>query len=104
MLATYPECAHHPLRDERTWGMLLDLAEQLDHCPMHLGTHLGGFIITRDPIASWMPLQWAAKGTVVSQYDKDDIEALGLVKMDILGLRMHSAISEAVVARARPSG
>ena len=69
---------------------------------MHLGTHLGGFIITRDPIASWTPLQWAAKGTVVSQYDKDDIEALGLVKMDILGLRMHSAISEAVeLARER---
>ena len=69
---------------------------------MHLGTHLGGFIITREPIASWTPLQWAAKGMVVSQYDKDDIEALGLVKMDILGLRMHSAISEAVeLARAR---
>ena len=42
----------------------------------------------------WTPLQWAAKGMVVSQYDKDDIEALGLVKMDILGLRMHSAISD----------
>ena len=102
VLATYPECASHPLRDEHSWGLLLDLAEQLDRCPMHLGTHLGGFIITRDPIASWMPLQWAAKGTVVSQYDKDDIEALGLVKMDILGLRIHSAISEAVeMARER---
>ncbi|MDY0340647.1 MAG: OB-fold nucleic acid binding domain-containing protein, partial [Coriobacteriia bacterium] len=64
--------------------------------PMHLGTHLGGFIITREPIESWMPLQWAAKGVVVSQYDKDDIEALGLVKMDILGLRTHSAISDTV--------
>jgi len=102
VLREYPECAHHPLRDEHTWGMLLDLAEQLDHCPMHLGTHLGGFIITSDPIASWTPLQWAAKGTVVSQYDKDDIEALGLVKMDILGLRTHSAISDAVeMARER---
>jgi error-prone DNA polymerase len=102
VLATYPECAHHPLRDERTWGSLIDLAEQLDHCPMHLGTHLGGFIITSEPVASWTPLQWAAKGTVVSQYDKDDIEALGLVKMDILGLRMHSAISQAVeMARER---
>ena len=102
VLATYPECAHHPLRDEGAHSLLLDLAEQLDHCPMHLGTHLGGFIITREPIASWTPLQWAAKGTVVSQYDKDDIEALGLVKMDILGLRIHSAISEAVeIARAR---
>ncbi|HET6498126.1 MAG TPA: DNA polymerase III subunit alpha, partial [Coriobacteriia bacterium] len=101
VLATYPECANHPLRESRH-APLVELAEQLDSCPMHLGTHLGGFIITREPIDIWTPLQWAAKGVVVSQYDKDDIEALGLVKMDILGLRMHSAITEAVaLARAR---
>jgi len=101
VLATYPECRDHPLHDPR-YAQILEVAEQFDHTPTHLGTHLGGFIITREPVASWMPLQWAAKGTVVSQYDKDDIEALGLVKMDILGLRMHSAISQAVeLARAR---
>lgn len=95
VLETYPECRDHPLRDPRH-ALLLELAEELDGCPMHLGTHLGGFIITREPIASWTPLQWAAKGVVVSQYDKDDVEALGLVKMDILGLRIHSAISDSV--------
>ncbi len=101
VLATYPECRTHPLR-EPGHELLLDITEQLDGCAMHLGTHLGGFIITREPIETWMPLQWAAKGVVVSQYDKDDIEALGLVKMDILGLRMHTAISEAVsLARER---
>jgi error-prone DNA polymerase len=101
VLETYPECRSHPLRDARH-EMLLDLAEKLDHVPMHLGTHLGGFLITAEPVDSWTPLQWAAKGTVVSQYDKDDVEALGLVKMDILGLRMHSAISQTVdLARAR---
>jgi error-prone DNA polymerase len=102
VLATYPECRSHPLRDESRYGMLLDVTEKLDGCPMHLGTHLGGFLITAEPVDTWSPLQWAAKGTVVSQYDKDDVEALGLVKMDILGLRMHSAISETVdLARAR---
>jgi error-prone DNA polymerase len=101
VLATYPECRDHPLR-EPGHALLVELASELDHTPMHLGTHLGGFIITREPIESWMPLQWAAKGVVVSQYDKDDIEALGLVKMDILGLRMHSAISDTVrLARER---
>lgn len=101
VLQEYPECRNHPLK-EPGCELIVELAEQLDGCPMHLGTHLGGFIITREPIDSWMPLQWAAKGVVVSQYDKDDIEALGLVKMDILGLRMHSAISDAVaMARAR---
>lgn len=101
VLAEYPECRDHPLHDPR-YARIVEIAEQFDRTPTHLGTHLGGFIITREPIAGWMPLQWAAKGTVVSQYDKDDIEALGLVKMDILGLRMHSAISEAVgLARDR---
>jgi error-prone DNA polymerase len=100
-LATYPECREHPLR-EPGYELFVELAEELDSCPMHLGTHLGGFIITREPIDTWTPLQWAAKGVVVSQYDKDDVEALGLVKMDILGLRTHSAISDAVeLARER---
>lgn len=101
VLATYPECRDHPLLAPEH-ALLVELATELDHTPMHLGTHLGGFIITREPIDSWMPLQWAAKGVVVSQYDKDDIEALGLVKMDILGLRTHSAITDAVrMARER---
>ena len=101
VLETYPECREHPLLAPKH-ALLVGLARELDHTPMHLGTHLGGFIITREPIDSWMPLQWAAKGVVVSQYDKDDIEALGLVKMDILGLRMHSAISDTVaLARER---
>ncbi|HMK93491.1 MAG TPA: OB-fold nucleic acid binding domain-containing protein, partial [Thermoleophilia bacterium] len=64
--------------------------------PYILGTHLGGFILSRDPITDRVPLQWAAKGVIVAQFNKDDIETLGLVKMDILGLRMHSAIAEAV--------
>lgn len=101
VLETYPECRDHPLSSPGN-ALVLELATELDHTPMHLGTHLGGFIITREPIDTWMPLQWAAKGVVVSQYDKDDIEALGLVKMDILGLRTHSAISDTVrMARER---
>jgi error-prone DNA polymerase len=101
VLATYPECRNHPLTAPGN-EMLLDVTESLSGCAMHLGTHLGGFIITREPVETWAPLQWAAKGVVVAQYDKDDVEALGLVKMDILGLRMHSAISRTVeLARAR---
>ncbi len=63
---------------------------------MHLGTHLGGFVIADRPITYYAPLQWAAKGVVVIQFNKDDVAALGLVKMDILGLRTHSAVSETV--------
>ena len=75
---------------------LVHVAERLSGFPAHLGTHLGGFILSRDPLTDRVPLQWAAKGVVVAQFDKDDVETLGLVKMDILALKMHSAIAEAV--------
>jgi len=83
-----------PARPEGRYARLLDLIERLDSYPMHLGTHLGGFVITDRPITYYAPLQWAAKGVVVIQFNKDDVAALGLVKMDILGLRTHSAVSE----------
>ena len=78
------------------YARFLDLVERLDSFPMHLGTHLGGFVIADRPIPFYAPLQWAAKGVVVLQFNKDDVAALGLVKMDILGLRTHSAVSETV--------
>lgn len=100
----WPELADSPLRDETRYGPLLDLVERLDGYPLHLGTHLGGFVIADRPITYYAPLQWAAKGVVVTQFNKDDIAALGLVKMDILGLRTHSAVSECVHLIRRRTG
>ncbi len=95
MLAERPELADHQFQDPH-YRRLVHVAERLDGFPAHLGTHLGGFILSRDPLTDRVPLQWAAKGVVVAQFDKDDVETLGLVKMDILALKMHSAIAEAV--------
>ncbi len=95
MLAERPELAGHEFRHPH-YRRLVDVAERLSGFPAHLGTHLGGFILSRDPLTDRVPLQWAAKGVVVAQFDKDDVETLGLVKMDILALKMHSAIAEAV--------
>ena len=95
MLAERPELASHEFQSPH-YKRLVSLAERLSGFPYLLGTHLGGFILSRDPLTDRVPLQWAAKGVIVAQFDKDDIETLGLVKMDILGLRMHSAIAEAV--------
>ena len=95
MLAERPELANHEFQHPH-YRRLVDVAERLSGFPAHLGTHLGGFILSRDPLTDRVPLQWAAKGVVVAQFDKDDVETLGLVKMDILALKMHSAIAEAV--------
>ena len=95
MLAERPELVDHEFQHPH-YARLVRMAERLADFPAHLGTHLGGFILARERLTDRVPLQWAAKGVIVAQFDKDDIETLGLVKMDILGLKMHSAIAEAV--------
>jgi len=76
---------------------LVDICEKVDDFPRHLSVHLGGVVISKDLLTELVPLEWATKGVIVSQFDKDDIETLGLVKMDILGLRNLSAIEDALV-------
>lgn len=75
---------------------LIDICEKVDEFPRHLSVHLGGLVISRGLLTDLVPLEWATKGVIVSQFDKDDIETLGLVKMDILGLRNLSAIEDAL--------
>lgn len=64
--------------------------------PRFLGTHLGGMVLSRLPLTDISPLQRAAKGVTTVQFDKDDVEDLGLMKFDILSLRTLGAVDEAV--------
>ena len=70
-----------------------NLLQEIMGFPRHLSQHVGGFIITRSPISTLMPVENASmpERTVI-QWDKTDIEALGLLKIDILALGMLSAI------------
>lgn len=77
--------------------VLIEVCEKVDGFPRHLSVHLGGLVIGKSVLTDLVPLEWATKGVIVSQFDKDDIEKLGLVKMDILGLRNLSAIEDALV-------
>lgn len=76
-------------------NVLIEMVERLDDCPRHLGLHSGGMILSRKPLCYFTPVQTSANGVKVAQFAKDDVEALGLVKLDVLGLRMLSTISEA---------
>ncbi|GAB4250707.1 MAG: hypothetical protein Kow00129_11580 [Thermoleophilia bacterium] len=100
----WPELRDSLLQNEERYGPLLDLVERLDAFPLHLGTHLGGFVIADRPVTYYTPLQWAAKGVAVTQFNKDDVADLGLVKMDILGLKTHSAVMETVHLIRRRTG
>ncbi len=76
---------------------LLELAAALVGFPRHLSQHVGGFVISRGPLAELVPTENAAmQGRTVIQWDKDDLEALGLLKVDVLALGMLSAIRRAL--------
>ena len=76
---------------------VMDLARELQHFPRHLGIHSGGMVICDRPVVEVCPVEWGRMpGRTVLQWDKDDCAATGLVKFDLLGLGMLSAIHYAV--------
>ncbi|GGF32007.1 error-prone DNA polymerase [Williamsia phyllosphaerae] len=76
---------------------VMDLAGQIAGMPRHLGIHSGGMVICDRPIADVCPTEWARMaGRSVLQWDKDDCAAIGLVKFDLLGLGMLSALHYAI--------
>jgi len=75
----------------------ISLTEQLIGFPRHLSQHSGGFVIARDRLDAMVPIEHASMpGRSVIQWDKDDLDALGLLKVDILALGMLSAIRRAL--------
>jgi error-prone DNA polymerase len=76
----------------------VELTTQLIGFPRHLSQHPGGFVIARDDLARLVPVENAAmEDRSVIQWDKDDLDALGLLKVDLLALGMLSAIQRALV-------
>ncbi len=86
--------------------LFYQLVQEILGFPRHLSQHVGGFVITRSPISTLVPVENAsmAERTVI-QWDKEDIEALGLLKVDILALGMLSAIRKSLqmVHRYQPT-
>ena len=79
------------------WQHFKTLACQILDLPRHLSIHTGGMIISSTPLSRLVPLEPAKmEGRIVCQWDKDMIEDAGLVKVDLLGLRMLSAMRECV--------
>jgi error-prone DNA polymerase len=76
---------------------VLELAKQVEDYPRHLGIHSGGMVICDRPVIEVCPVEWARmENRSVLQWDKDDCAAVGLVKFDLLGLGMLSALHYAV--------
>jgi error-prone DNA polymerase len=76
---------------------VLDLAAQVEDFPRHLGIHSGGMVLCDRPVIEVCPVEWARmENRSVLQWDKDDCAAAGLVKFDLLGLGMLSALHYSV--------
>jgi error-prone DNA polymerase len=83
--------------DRNRLRLLFELAEELLGFPRHLSQHVGGFVIARDSLEELVPIENASMpDRTVIQWDKDDLDALGLLKVDVLALGMLTAIHRAI--------
>ena len=84
--------------------LLLRLVERLDGLPRHIALHPCGVLLSDHTLLDRTPVEASWQGFPMSQFDKDDVEALGLLKLDVLGIRMQSAIAHAVEEVRRVDG
>jgi error-prone DNA polymerase len=81
---------------DRTLRLALDLAAELIGFPRHLSQHVGGFVITRGPLSELVPIENAAMADrTVIEWDKDDLDALHILKIDVLALGMLTCVRKA---------
>lgn len=93
-----------PKRIPEPWDRILRWAECLRDFPRHLSVHSGGVVIVPDDLRRYVPLQRAAKGVNILQWEKDQTEDFGLVKIDVLGNRSLAVVRDALAAVARHTG
>jgi error-prone DNA polymerase len=83
---------------------LFDLVERLDGLPRHIALHPCGMVLSNTGLLDRTPVEASWLGFPMSQFDKDDVETLGLLKLDVLGIRMQSAMAHAVQEVQRVDG
>jgi error-prone DNA polymerase len=106
-LAELPELRASRLGEALRAGqldVLLSLAERLDGLPRHVALHPCGVILSDPTLLARTPVEPSLLGFPMSQFDKDDVENMGLLKLDVLGIRMQSAMAHAVAEVARVDG
>ena len=84
-----PECRNLPIHEE-PFRTVIGIAQKIEGYPRHLSVHAGGIVIGAQPLTGYLPLERAAKGIVVTQFDMFSVEDVGLVKIDLLCQRSLS--------------
>lgn len=96
VLTVLPELKNHPLKQSQH-RQILEFCRLLTGMPRHIGTHLGGLVVSAPLLTTVTPLQKSAKGVLITQFDKTTLEDLGLIKLDLLSLRTLTAVQEVQV-------
>jgi len=102
-LRELPELRSSGLGAERL-DLLFRMAERLDGLPRHIAMHPCGVLLSDATLLDRTPVEASYAGFPMSQFDKDDVEDLGLLKLDVLGIRMQSAMAHAVAEIRRVDG
>ena len=102
-IADLPELRSRGLDCPRM-AAFFDLVEALDGLPRHIALHPCGIVLSNSGLLDRTPVEASWLGFPMSQFDKDDVETLGFLKLDVLGIRMQSAMAHAVAEVERVSG
>lgn len=84
--------------------LLYQVAQRLEGLPRHYSTHAAGIVLSDEPLINVVPLQDGGEGLLMTQFTKDTVESLGLLKMDFLGLRNLTIVAQtmAIIQRETP--
>ena len=102
-LRELPELRASGLGEDRL-DLMFRLVERLDGLPRHIALHPCGVLLSDATLLDRTPIEASYSGFPMSQFDKDDVEDLGLLKLDVLGIRMQSSMAHAVAEIARVDG
>jgi error-prone DNA polymerase len=103
-LRDLPELRAARLDADERFDVLFRLAERLDGLPRHIALHPCGVLLSDATLLDRTPVEASWLGFPMSQFDKDDVEELGLLKLDVLGVRMQSSIAHALAEIRRVDG
>jgi len=106
MLGKKPELQKlaQQIEHDRRLNLLVDITERLDRLPRHISMHPCGVILGDENLLSLTPIEPSGLGLPMSQFDKDDMDPMGMLKLDILGVRMQSSMAYAIREIERVSG
>jgi DNA-directed DNA polymerase III PolC len=98
----HPKFHNFPL--DPPWPEIFQLASRLEPIPRHLSVHCGGVILVPDRVSRYVPVERSANGNQIIQWEKEQAEKAGLVKIDLLGNRSLAVIRDALAAVAKNTG